>query len=64
MSDTSLNYKQRLFSCDTLPLSLRRDFLDVVFMYNSINDINDFDINTIARYSDGNGRNLDGLNLI
>jgi hypothetical protein len=38
-NDYSTGYKDRLIQCNLLPLSLRRDFLDLSFMYNCINDV-------------------------
>jgi hypothetical protein len=38
MSDSVSSYKERLLSLDLLPLSYRRDYLDLLFYYNSIND--------------------------
>ena len=44
LNDFTLDYKSRLQKCDLLPLSLRRDFLDIMFTFNCLNDKVDFDI--------------------
>ena len=59
VDNNSLNYKQRLIKYELLPLSLRNDFLDLVFIFNSVNDLNDFNIESVASFSDGDGRNMD-----
>lgn len=40
--------------CDLLPLSLRRDFLDIVLMYNCINDKIDFNILNVVHFLESN----------
>jgi hypothetical protein len=42
LNDYQSDYKTRLISCSLQPLALRRQFLDCVFAYNSLNDLNDF----------------------
>jgi hypothetical protein len=39
-----LDYKNRLVMCDMLPLSLRREYLDLVFLYNIIQGLVDIDV--------------------
>ena len=64
VSDLSLDYKARLKVCDILPLSFRRECLDLVFIFNSINYLNDFDLNSIANFHDDNRRNFDHISLV
>jgi hypothetical protein len=44
LDDYELDYKSRLIECNLLPLTLRRQYLDCIFTYNSINNLNDFNI--------------------
>jgi hypothetical protein len=44
LNNYSIGYKERLIQCNLLPLTLRRQYLDCVFIYNSINDLNVFKI--------------------
>jgi hypothetical protein len=39
LNNYELDYDARLKLCDLLPLTLRRDFLDLVFFYNHLNDL-------------------------
>ena len=38
INNHDVDYEVRLQWCDLLPLSFRRDFLDVVYVYNCLND--------------------------
>jgi hypothetical protein len=42
LNDYQSDYKTRLILCDILPLSLRRQFLDCVFVYNSLYGLSDY----------------------
>jgi hypothetical protein len=44
LNNPDIDYKNRLIQCNLLPLSFRRQFLDIVFAYNSMNVLNDFKI--------------------
>lgn len=55
--DGVLNYKERLTKCCILPLTLRRDYLDIVFFYNCIKDLTDFNIYNIVNHN-LNNRNV------
>jgi hypothetical protein len=44
VADFNIDYKSRLILCNLLPLSLRRQFLDCVFVYNSLMNLNDLNI--------------------
>jgi hypothetical protein len=46
------DYKTRLNICQLLPLSLRREFLDLVLLYNIKNHLVDIDINLIFKCND------------
>jgi hypothetical protein len=39
LCDYSSSYEERLNRCNLLPLSLRRDYLDIVFLYNYFHDL-------------------------
>ena len=41
LNDFDLNYKARLIELDLLPLCYRRDILDIVLIFNAINDLSD-----------------------
>ena len=45
-----LNYVERLKVYNILPVHFRRDYLDVIFTYNCIQDINDLNILTMLIY--------------
>jgi hypothetical protein len=47
-----LDYTARLKICSILPLSLRREFLDLVLMYNIKNDLVDMDIQAVFTSAD------------
>ena len=44
MSDYETAYNERLMYLDLLPLTYCREYLDLVFIYNSLNDLNLFDM--------------------
>jgi hypothetical protein len=44
----SIGYSQRLYMCRILPLSYRRELMDITFYYNCKNHIVDLDIDTIV----------------
>jgi hypothetical protein len=44
LSDYTINYKERLILCNLLPLSMRRQYLDCIFIYNSLKGLNVFNI--------------------
>jgi hypothetical protein len=44
LNDYNMDYKTRLAHCGLMPLSLRRQFLDTVFLYNSLTHLNDMNI--------------------
>jgi hypothetical protein len=48
-NNPNLDYKYRLLICELLPLTLRRDYLDIVYMYNLINDL--VDTNLLNEFS-------------
>jgi hypothetical protein len=48
----NIGYKERLIQCNLLPLTLRRQFLDCVFIYNSINSLNVYNILSSLQYMD------------
>ena len=57
---------ERLNTLDLLPLCLRRDFLDIVFLYNYINDLIDVDLESVVSFVNMDRRtrnNLDYLSL-
>ena len=41
-----------MIKLDLLPLSFRREYLDLIFVFNSLFDIHAFDMNTVARLKD------------
>jgi hypothetical protein len=53
LSDYKISYKDRLNACNLLPLSLRRQYLDGVFVYNSLNNINAININKFLEFLGG-----------
>jgi hypothetical protein len=44
LCNNTIDYKNRLVQCKLLPLSLRRQFLDCIFLYNNIHELNNADI--------------------
>jgi hypothetical protein len=50
VNNNSLSYELRLNKCGFLPLSLRRDFLDCTFFYNSWHDLIDFNIENLVNF--------------
>ena len=60
-SDYNSSYTERLKDCELAPLSYRRDYLDQVFIFCSLNNFNDYDhsvilnaIDTVTRDNRGN----------
>lgn len=45
----NIGYKERLLACNLMPLSYRREIMDIVFYYNCINGIVEFDTEIIAK---------------
>jgi hypothetical protein len=67
LGNFDISYKERLLQCNLLPLSYRYEFLDLMFMYNSINDltyVNAADIIEYANRTVTRGGNDDSLFLI
>ena len=46
------NYRDRLISCNLLPLTFRREFLDLVFIYNSYHNLNDCVFENAVKFLD------------
>jgi hypothetical protein len=44
LDDYSSGYKERLILCGILPLSLRRDYLDMIFFYNFLHNITEVNL--------------------
>jgi hypothetical protein len=63
-NDFDNDYLSRLDKCDLLPLSIRREFLDDVFLYNNINSIIDSDLLNNVKFVNDNSRNKDELMLL
>ena len=65
LRDYTLDYKLRLQKCDLLPLSLRRDLLDIVYTYDCINDKIDFNVfNYLEEYNIINNTRSQDTNVI
>jgi hypothetical protein len=64
LNNSELSYKDRLLSCDVLPLTLRRDYLDLVYFYNLNNGIHDTNLLNSFTFCTRVGRNTDNLNLV
>lgn len=47
LNDYHSDYKYRLNVGNVIPLSPRRDFLDVIFLYNFLNDLVDVKLNIV-----------------
>jgi hypothetical protein len=52
LNQFDVEYKTRLSMCDLLPLAVRRDFLDLTFCYNVINNLIDIDVLSIFKCQD------------
>jgi hypothetical protein len=61
LKDYNTEYDIRLSICNLLPLSLRRDYLDLVLLYNYIHDLVDIDLNVSFAV---NNRNIRTRNVI
>jgi hypothetical protein len=46
LHDFSIDYDSRLFMCTLLPLTLRREYLDLVFFYNFVHSLVDVKLST------------------
>jgi hypothetical protein len=55
LNDYTSSYKFRLEVCDILPLSLRRDYLDLIFFYNNLHNLNEVELN-VNFHVHGRGR--------
>jgi hypothetical protein len=64
LNDYNSEYNDRLTLCNLLPLSLRRDFLDGVFLYNIINDLSLAKINVQFMVDTHRSRQNDDLMLV
>jgi hypothetical protein len=64
LNNSDLCYKTRLLTCNLLPLSLRRDFLDCVYLYNLINRIHDTSLLDELTFCTRRGRTTDNLMLV
>ena len=49
-----INYKDRLLSCNLLPLSFRREIRDITFFYKAVNNFYDIDISHFINFVDSN----------
>jgi hypothetical protein len=47
LNDFISDYQTRLVKMNLLPLSYRREYLDIVFFYNSLHDLNDMNMNVL-----------------
>jgi hypothetical protein len=56
LNDYTLDYKNRLAQLNILPLSLRRDFLDLTFFCNCLNGLVDYDILQNVQFNVRNNR--------
>jgi hypothetical protein len=56
-------YDVRLNACELLPLTLRRDFLDCLFLYNNLHGLVDSNILNLVSFNQNRGRNNDDLML-
>ena len=57
LSSYDLSYKERLISLELLPLSLRREYIDLNFLYNCHNDLVDFRFDDMFKFVDINRYN-------
>jgi hypothetical protein len=65
LQDYSSDYKLRLMSCQLLPLSYRREYMDSVFFYNCLNDLVDINIfDIVLTNSNVNLRYVDEENIV
>jgi hypothetical protein len=64
VNNVNMPYYDRLITCNILPLSIRREFLDCTFLYNCLHGIIDFDItNIIKMHTPHSQRNDDELQI-
>ena len=61
LNDFDSNYHERLKKCGLLPLTFRRELVDLVFIYNSYHDLNDFVFDQYVYFKENNLR--DGNNF-
>ena len=52
LQDYELSYSERLLKLELLPLSYRREYLDLIFIFNSLNSLNSYSIETVAVFND------------
>jgi hypothetical protein len=67
LNNFTLNYKDRLIQCDLLPLSYRRELLDIVFYYGFLHNIIEVNLPNVHMLPPGQGvrtrQAMDGLLL-
>ena len=49
LNDYDSSYNDRLSKLNLLPLSYRREYLDLVFLFNAMHDLNVYNVNFIIR---------------
>lgn len=64
LNDFSSEYKSRLTTLDLLPLFLRRDYLDVIFLYNNIMDLSDSNLHKYLIFRNDSCYTYDELMLV
>ena len=52
LNDYVSDIKSRLIQSDLLPLTYRREYLDLVFAFNAFTDLNDFNMESIVVFND------------
>ena len=52
LCDCNSDYRERHINCDLLPLIMRREIMHVTFLYNSVENLNAFDYNSIVYFND------------
>ena len=52
LNNFELEYKERLLACGLLPMSFRREFLDLVFIFNSLYGLNDYCSEFYVKFND------------
>ena len=60
----SLDYKERLTVTDLLPLSYRRDILDITLFYNSVHTLNDYNYQQFSLFIENQLRFGHCLNIV
>jgi hypothetical protein len=51
LNDFNTTYKERLIQCNILPLSYRYEYLDLVLIYNSMNNLNCINLSSIVMFA-------------